>query len=115
MLILRHGRFVNRARCCDHGPSPRRCARAATILAITLPGMSSSYSSSPPPPSPAAASSPSALQPVRIGAGTAVKIGFFGALGATLFSLILSLVIGIVLFILALLGVAIFNIPNLPR
>jgi hypothetical protein len=39
-------------------------------------------------------------QQVRISAGTAVKIGFFGALGAFLFSLILSLiavVVGLVL------------------
>ena len=74
--------------------------------------MSSSYSS--PPPS-SASSLPSAQQAIRITAGTAVKIGFFGALGATLFSLILSVVIGIVLFVLTLLGVAIFNLPNMPR
>jgi hypothetical protein len=53
-------------------------------------------------------------QSVKIGAGTAVKIGFFGALGATLFSLVLSLVVGLVLFILALLGIGVASlIPNL--
>lgn len=53
--------------------------------------------------------------PVRISAGTAVKIGFFGALGATLFSLILSLVVGIVIFVLALLGIGIGSLIQLPR
>ena len=54
--------------------------------------MSTDYSS--------AYSSGSTTNPqVRISAGTAVKIGFFGALGATLFSLILSVVIGIVIFV----------------
>lgn len=33
---------------------------------------------------------------VTIGAGTCIKIGFFGALGATLFSIILS-VIGLII------------------
>jgi hypothetical protein len=35
-------------------------------------------------------------QPVTISAGTAIKIGFFGALGALLFSIIVS-VIGLVI------------------
>ncbi len=75
--------------------------------------MSSSYSSPPSPPS-GPTPLPSAAQALRITAGTAVKIGFFGALGATLFSLVLSVVIGLVLFVLALLGVGIASlIPQL--
>ena len=55
-------------------------------------------------------------QPVRVSAGTAVKIGFFGALGATLFSLVLSIIGVIVVIVLALLGIGIGSlIPNLPR
>jgi hypothetical protein len=72
--------------------------------------MSSSYST----PSSASPVSSTVPQPVKISAGTAVKIGFFGALGATLFSLVLSLVVGLVLFILALLGIGVASlIPNL--
>jgi uncharacterized Tic20 family protein len=57
-----------------------------------------------------------APQPVRISAGTAVKIGFFGALGATLFSVALSIVGVLVVIVLALLGVGIGSlVPNLPR
>ncbi len=44
-------------------------------------------------------------QPVRISAGTAVKIGFFGSLGALLFSLILSVVGAVIVLILLALGV----------
>jgi hypothetical protein len=72
--------------------------------------MTSSY------PTPSSASPVSSTEPqaVKIGAGTAVKIGFFGALGATLFSLVLSVVVGLVLFILALLGIGVASlIPNL--
>lgn len=39
-------------------------------------------------------------QKVTVSAGTAFKIGFMGALGATVFSLILSVVAGIVVLIL---------------
>ncbi|MCW2810497.1 MAG: hypothetical protein JWP61_955 [Friedmanniella sp.] len=42
---------------------------------------------------------------VSIGAGTALKIGFFGALGATLFSVVLTVVLGIVALMLAAGGV----------
>jgi type III secretory pathway component EscV len=48
---------------------------------------------------------------VRIGAGTALKFGFFAAFGVFLFYLILSVVLGIVAFFLAVSGV--FNINNL--
>ena len=43
-------------------------------------------------------STPTAAPPekIRIGAGTAVKLGFFGALGAFLFALIVYVVLGIV-------------------
>lgn len=51
-------------------------------------------------------------QQVRVSAGTAVKIGFFGALGALLFSLIASIILGIIALVLAAVGVGIFN--NLP-
>ncbi|MBA3529177.1 MAG: hypothetical protein H0T91_07720 [Propionibacteriaceae bacterium] len=51
-------------------------------------------------------------QQVRVSAGTAVKIGFFGALGALLFSLIVSIILGIIALVLAAVGVGIFN--NLP-
>ncbi|MET1004081.1 MAG: hypothetical protein ABWX96_00965 [Propionibacteriaceae bacterium] len=44
-------------------------------------------------------------QPLRISAGTAVKIGFFGSLGALLFSLILSLIGFIIVLILLALGI----------
>jgi hypothetical protein len=44
-------------------------------------------------------------QPVRISAGTAIKIGFFGSLGALLFSLILSAIGFIIVLILLALGV----------
>ncbi len=62
--------------------------------------MSTNYSSSSAPSS--ASSSP--LSTIRISAGTAVKLGFFGALGATLFSLILTAIGVAVAVILALLG-----------
>ncbi len=48
-------------------------------------------------------------QQVRVSAGTAVKIGFFGALGALLFSLIVSIILGIIALVLAAVGVGIFN------
>lgn len=69
--------------------------------------MSSNYSSS------STGSASSSL--VRIGAGTAIKIGFFGALGATLFSLVLSVIIGVVLFVLVLLGVSLGPLVQIPR
>jgi hypothetical protein len=51
---------------------------------------------------------------VRIGAGTALKFGFFAAFGVFLFYLILSVVLGFVAILLAASGV--FNIDNLlPR
>jgi hypothetical protein len=48
---------------------------------------------------------------VRIGAGTALKFGFFAAFGIFLFYLILSVVLGFVAVILAASGA--FNINNL--
>jgi uncharacterized Tic20 family protein len=44
-------------------------------------------------------------QTVRISAGTAIKIGFFGSLGALLFSLILSLIGLVIVLILLALGI----------
>ena len=41
----------------------------------------------------------------RLGAGTAFKAGFFGAFGVLVFSLLLSLVLGVVALVLAALGV----------
>jgi hypothetical protein len=55
----------------------------------------------------------SSASQVRISASTAVKIGFFGALGALLFSLILSIILGIIALILAAVGVGIFSHLNL--
>lgn len=49
-------------------------------------------------------------QTVRVSAGTAVKIGFFGALGVMLFSLILSVFAAIIGLVLAAIG---FNIADL--
>jgi hypothetical protein len=57
----------------------------------------------------------SPASPFRISAGTAVKFGFFAAIGATLFSLILTVVVSIVIFILVLLGVVTANMWNVPR
>jgi hypothetical protein len=48
---------------------------------------------------------------VRIGAGTALKFGFFAAFGIFLFYLILSVVVGAVALLLATFGG--FNINNL--
>ena len=48
---------------------------------------------------------------VRIGAGTALKFGFFAAFGIFLFYLILSVVVGAVALLLATFGG--FNIYNL--
>jgi hypothetical protein len=41
----------------------------------------------------------------RLSAGTAFKVGFFGAFGAVVFSLLLALVVGVVALVLAALGV----------
>lgn len=41
----------------------------------------------------------------RLGAGTAFKAGFFGALGVAVFSLLLWLVLGVVALVLAAAGV----------
>jgi hypothetical protein len=41
---------------------------------------------------------------VRLGAGTAFKAGFFGALGVFVFYLLLTVVLGIVALIVAALG-----------
>ena len=43
---------------------------------------------------------------VRISAGTAIKIGFFGALGVTLFSVILSLIGTVIVLLLLAAGFA---------
>lgn len=48
-------------------------------------------------------------QPVTISAGTAVKIGFFGSLGALLFSLILGVIALIVSVVLAAVGFSLFS------
>jgi hypothetical protein len=48
---------------------------------------------------------------VRIGAGTALKFGFFAAFGIFLFYLILSVILGTVAILLAAAGA--FNINNL--
>ena len=48
---------------------------------------------------------------VRIGAGTALKFGFFAAFGVFLFYLILSVLLGFVAVLLAASGA--FNINNL--
>jgi hypothetical protein len=49
---------------------------------------------------------------VRIGAGTALKFGFFAAFGVFLFYVILSVVLGAVAVLLAAIG-ALPNINNL--
>lgn len=54
---------------------------------------------------------PPATQRVLIGAGTAIKIGFFGAFGALLFWIVLSIVFGIIALILLAAGL---SLPNLP-
>lgn len=41
----------------------------------------------------------------RVSAGTAFKAGFFGAFGVVVFSLLLSLVTGVIALVLAALGV----------
>jgi hypothetical protein len=46
---------------------------------------------------------------VRIGAGTALKFGFFAAFGVLLFYLVLSIVLGVVAFILAISGAVNIN------
>jgi hypothetical protein len=46
---------------------------------------------------------------VRIGAGTALKFGFFAAFGVLLFYLVLSIVLGVVAFILAVSGAVDIN------
>ena len=45
-----------------------------------------------------------APEKVRIGAGTALKFGFFAAFGVLLFYLVLTIVLGVVALILALSG-----------
>jgi hypothetical protein len=45
-----------------------------------------------------------ASEKVRIGAGTALKFGFFAAFGVLLFYLVLSIVLGVVALILAVSG-----------
>ena len=55
----------------------------------------------------------SSASPVHLTAGTAIKIGFFGAFGAFLFSLILSVVALIVAVILAAVGFSVFSNLNL--
>lgn len=40
--------------------------------------------------------------PVEISASTAIKLGFFAALGATLFSMVLTLIAGIIGLVIAL-------------
>ena len=50
---------------------------------------------------------------VRISAGTAIKIGFFGAFGALLFSLIISVIFGALALILGFSGMLSGLIPGL--
>jgi hypothetical protein len=47
---------------------------------------------------------PSTRQRMTLGAGTAMKIGFFGALGAFLFMLIVYAVIGLLALVLVVTG-----------
>lgn len=47
---------------------------------------------------------------ITIGAGTAIKVGFFFAFGATLFSIVVSIILGVVI---AALGIGL--IPELHR
>ena len=42
------------------------------------------------------------LQSIQISAGAAIKLGFFAALGATLFSLVLTVVAGVIGLVIAL-------------
>jgi hypothetical protein len=55
-----------------------------------------------------------ASEKVRIGAGTALKFGFFAAFGVLLFYLVLSIVLGVVALILELSGTVNFT-ALLPR
>jgi hypothetical protein len=55
-----------------------------------------------------------APEKVRIGAGTALKFGFFAAFGVLLFYLVLSIVLGVVALILELSGTVDFT-ALLPR
>jgi hypothetical protein len=50
-----------------------------------------------------------APEKVRIGAGTALKFGFFAAFGVLLFYLVLSIVLGVVAVILELSGMVDLN------
>ena len=50
-----------------------------------------------------------APEKVRIGAGTALKFGFFAAFGVLLFYLVLSIILGVVAFILAVSGAVDIN------
>ena len=53
--------------------------------------------------------SPSGRPSFDISAGTAIKLGFFAALGATLFSLILTVVAGVIGVVIALIfGTSLF-------
>jgi hypothetical protein len=48
-------------------------------------------------------------QPIQISAGAAIKLGFFAALGAALFSLILTIVAGAIGVVIALIfGTSLF-------
>jgi hypothetical protein len=50
---------------------------------------------------------------VRIGAGTALKFGFFAAFGVFLFYIILSVIVGALAVVLALSGTINLNLPFL--
>jgi hypothetical protein len=50
---------------------------------------------------------------VRIGAGTALKFGFFAAFGVFLFYVILSVIVGALAVVLALSGTINLNLPFL--
>lgn len=65
-----------------------------SALASSLSAMSTRYSTS---------------QPIDVTAGTAIKLGFFAALGATLFSLALTIVGGAIAVVIALIfGTSLF-------
>lgn len=100
-------RGIENARHQDRSLNAVAGPRCLKVFGDYPPTMSTNYSSSSP-----SSASPS---PLRVSAGTAVKIGFFGALGATLFSLILSAVASVVIIVLVLLGVLSASLFQVPR
>jgi hypothetical protein len=82
------------------GPDPQGLTGAARA-ADSVAAMSNSYPIEPPP----------ELPKVRITAGSAFKLGFFGALGLFVFYLIISVIFGI----LGIVAMAAGWVPNLPQ